>query len=63
MVSVASEDGEELLGGGVRTDPSGFAEPVITSSGPEGNAWSARVVNGSGAGRVVVTPYVICAGS
>lgn len=62
LASVTCAEGEQLVGGGVRTSENGDgAETRVTSSGPDGNGWSAKVVNGSGSGSVTVTAHAFCA--
>jgi hypothetical protein len=53
-------DGETLIGGGVRTPP-GKGQPLVTSSGPDGDKWTATVYDNSGSEDVKVTAYAICA--
>jgi hypothetical protein len=69
VATASCEDNETLVGGGVRT-VSGKdnirgqpveGNPVVQSSGPDGNGWSAQVLNDGSVGGVKVTAYAICA--
>lgn len=62
VVAASCLSGERVVGGGVRSEPqSRDAEPIVLTSAPDGDGWSATVANGSGVGRVSVTAYAICA--
>lgn len=71
VASAACDKDEQVVGGGVKTaaekdrvrGQSVEGQPVVMSSGPDGDGWSARVVNSSGLGAVKVTAYAICASS
>jgi hypothetical protein len=70
VASASCQDGETLVGGGVRTTndkeqvrgQSNESKPMVMSSGPDGNAWSARVMDYAGVG-LTATAYAICASS
>jgi hypothetical protein len=69
ITTALCEDNETLVGGGVRTTSGkdrirGQAvegNPVVQSSGPDGNGWSANVLNDGSVGGVKATAYAICA--
>jgi hypothetical protein len=71
VTTASCEDNETLVGGGVRTvsgkgnvrGQSVEGNPVVQSSGPDGNGWSATVLNDGSVGGVKVTAYAICASS
>jgi len=68
VASASCEDGERLVGGGVLTNSEKQqvrgqtidSQPMVMSSGPDGNGWSARVMDSAGVG-VTATAYAICA--
>ena len=64
VADAACDKDEAVVGGGVRTTRDGRgAQPLVESSGPDGNGWTATVQNNSGADEVKVTAYAICASS
>ena len=71
VATASCEDNETLVGGGVQTASEKGnvrgspveGHPVVQSSGPDGNGWSATVLNDGSLGGVKVTAYAICASS
>jgi hypothetical protein len=71
VATASCDDNETLVGGGVKTESEKGkvrgspveGNPVVQSSGPEGNGWSATVLNDGSLGGVNVTAYAICASS
>jgi hypothetical protein len=71
VATASCEDNETLVGGGVKTESEKDkvrgqpveGNPVVQSSGPDGNGWSATVLNDGSLGGVKVTAYAICAAS
>jgi len=64
QVSADCEDGEVLVGGGVRTVAADDSKPVVASSHPSIDAerrWKATVVNANGNGSAIAEAYALCA--